>query len=181
MADWLTFDDFVKRSRRLRFIEINIDNYKLSICSCKTWCKYYKCKHLIDLCSRLGYITYDDRVRNVPIGANHRRGNPGKTKVALVFQPNDEVETIFSASESESDDPVLTSTAKKPTKRGPKPKEVSSGSDEEDFDIFATDTASKAAKPSKETSKAKEKSKSKTKSQPKATASKKTAFVSRKK
>ena len=36
-ADWPTFDDFVIHSRKMRFIKINDNNYKLSECSCTTW------------------------------------------------------------------------------------------------------------------------------------------------
>jgi hypothetical protein len=130
-ADWPTFDDFVKHSRKMRFIKVNEENYKMSECSCTRWFKYYKCKHSIDLCSRLGLFNYEERVLNVPIGANRRRGAPGKGKSALVFQPNEIVETIFSDSESEQN-------SKKSNKKGRKSKiDVSSDSEESDFDIFA--------------------------------------------
>ena len=99
--DWPSFDDFIKHTKQLRFIKINKDNYKMSECSCSTWCKYYKCKHMIDLCSRLGLITYEDRHKSIPIGANRRRGNPGKTKGSLMHQPSELAQTIFSASDSE--------------------------------------------------------------------------------
>ena len=66
----------------------------MSECSCSTWFKYYKCKHSIDFCSRLELFNYEARVRNVPIGANRRRGAPGKS--ALVFQPSEMVDTTTS-------------------------------------------------------------------------------------
>ena len=44
---------------------------------------------------------YEDRVRNLPVGANRRRGNPGKGKSALEFQPSEIVESVFSGSESD--------------------------------------------------------------------------------
>ena len=200
MADWSSFDNFVKHSRKLRFIEINDDNYKLSICSCKTWCKYYKCKHLIDLCSRLGHIYYDAKVKNVPIGANRRRGNPGKTKTALVFQPCEVAETIFSASESSSEE--VSSETKATTsknimkKRGPKPKKaMSSESEESDFDILAsavtktkTQSLAKTSKTAKNQSKSmtsstvtsKASSSSKSKAKSKASSNKKSSFAPRK-
>jgi hypothetical protein len=54
-----------------------------------------------------------------------------KGKSALVFQPNEIVETIFSDSESEQN-------SKKSNKKGPKSKkDVISDSEEFDFDIFA--------------------------------------------
>jgi hypothetical protein len=139
-ADWPTFDDFVIHSRKMRFIKINDNNYKLSECSCTTWFKYdYKCKHSIDLCSRLGLFNYEDRVRNLPIGVNRRRGNPGKTKSALTFQPNEIAETILSGSESEHN--ATTSKSKKKGAKSKKDtKDSSSDSDESDFDIFATAT-----------------------------------------
>jgi hypothetical protein len=141
-ADWPTFDDFVKHSRQMRFIKVNEENYKMSECSCTRWFKYYKCKHSIDLCSRLGLLHYEDRVRNLPVGANRRRGNPGKGKSALEFQPSEIVESVFSGSESEQ-------TSKKSTKKGPKSKkdtEISSDSEESDFDIFAHSSPNRKAK-----------------------------------
>ena len=143
-ADWSSFDDFVVHSRKMRFVKVNEKNYKMSKCSCSTWYKYYKCKHSIDLCSRLNLFSYESRVRNVPIGANRRRGKPGKTKGALVLQPSEIVETIFSGSESEQEQ----ATAK--NKRGAKSKkdknESNSDSEESDFDIFASTSPIKAKK-----------------------------------
>lgn len=185
-ADWPDYDSFIKHARKMRVVKLNKENYKLSECSCPTWCKYYKCKHMIDLCSRLGLLNYDSRVRSIPIGANRRRGAPSKTKGALVFQPNEEcVQTVYSASDSESE----TQTVSK--KKGPKSKKTKDSSDSEDsnFDLFEVVQAPKSktakakepsrtkqakAKSSKETS-AKETSKTKTK----IVAKKKSAFAPR--
>ena len=141
-ADWPTFDDFIKHSRTMRFLKVNEDHYKMSECSCSTWFKYYKCKHSIDLCSRLELFNYEERVRNVPIGANRRRGAPGKGKSALVFQPSEMVDTIFSDSDSEQ-------RSKKSNKKGPKSKkdnDTSSDSEDSDFDIFANISPIRKAK-----------------------------------
>jgi hypothetical protein len=93
-------------------------------------------------CSRLGLLHYEDRVRNLPVVANRRRGNPGKGKSALEYQPSEIVESVFSGSESEQ-------TSKKSTKKGPKSKkdtEISSDSEESDFDIFAHSSPNRKAK-----------------------------------
>ena len=101
-SDWSSYDDFISHSRQLRFIEINTINYKLSKCSCWYWSKYYKCKHMLDLCLRLSYFEYESKARQVPIGANRRRGRPGKTKGALEYQPADEQGIFSGDSESEN-------------------------------------------------------------------------------
>ena len=59
-SKWPDFDSFIKHSKKIRFVKLNNKNYKMSECSCSTWCKYYKCKHSIDLCSRLGLFNYED-------------------------------------------------------------------------------------------------------------------------
>jgi hypothetical protein len=93
----------------------------------------------------LGLFNYEDRVRNLPIGVNRRRGNPGKTKSALTFQPNEIAETILSGSESEHN--ATTSKSKKKGAKSKKDtKDSSSDSDESDFDIFATATTATTSK-----------------------------------
>ena len=90
---------------------------------------------MIDLCSRLGLFNYDARVKSIPIGANRRRGNPGKTKGAFIFQPSDEVnQAVYSASDSENE------LKEAPKKKGAKPKkaEHSSESEDSDYDLFET-------------------------------------------
>ena len=134
-GDWPDYDSFIQHSRKMRVVKVNKENYKMSECSCPTWCKYYKCKHMIDLCSRLGLFNYDARVKSIPIGANRRRGNPGKTKGAFIFQPSDEVnQAVYSASDSENE------LKEAPKKKGAKPKkaEHSSESEDSDYDLFET-------------------------------------------
>jgi hypothetical protein len=136
-SDWSSFDEFIKHSRRIRFVKINTENFKLSTCSCWYWCKYYKCKHMIDLCSRLGHITYDSKVRQIPIGQNRRRGRPKDTVSALEIQPSEE-QGVFSA-DSESDlDESQEITKKKGRKKKvtTKDSDESDESNESDFDIF---------------------------------------------
>ena len=101
-AEWSTLDEYVTFSNSVLFVKINELNFKLSVCSCHWSCKYYKCKHLIDLVKRLNYLSYDSKVQSVPIGQNRRRGRPGKTKGALEYQPTDE-QFIFSECDSEKD------------------------------------------------------------------------------
>ena len=96
------FDEFIEHSRKIRVVKFNEDNFKLSTCSCWHWCKDYKCKHLIDLCSRMDYLIYDSKVRSVPLGANRRRGRPAKTKGALEYQPCEE-QGVFSADEEKEE------------------------------------------------------------------------------
>ena len=137
-SDWSSFDDFIKHSRRIRFVKINTSNYKLSTCSCWYWCKYYKCKHMIDLCSRLGFITYDSKVRQIPVGRNRQRGRPKNTARALEIQPSEE-QGVFSAdSESGVDESNDASKKKRGRKKKASKKESddSDESNESDFDIF---------------------------------------------
>ena len=64
-----------------------------------------------------------------------RRGNPGKTKGAFIFQPSDEVnQAVYSASDSENE------LKEAPKKKGAKPKkaEHSSESEDSDYDLFET-------------------------------------------
>ena len=96
---------------------------------------------MIDLCSRLGLSNYDARVKSIPIGANRRRGNPGKTKGAFIFQPSDEVnQAVYSASDSENE------LKEAPKKKGAKPKKAEHSSESEDSDYDLFDTTPKATK-----------------------------------
>jgi hypothetical protein len=124
----------------MRFIKINTDNFKLSTCSCWHWCKNYKCKHLIDLCSRLDYITYDSKVQSIPIGRNRVRGRPSSTKGALEYQPCEE-QGVFSADSDNENEQQEKSIKKKGRKKKKKQEDTTDESEESDFDIFDPNVA----------------------------------------
>jgi hypothetical protein len=112
-----------------------LPSIKLSTCSCWHWCKNYKCKHLIDLCSRLDYITYDSKVRSLLLGRNRRRGVPSSATGALEYQPCEE-QGVFSADSDKENEQEENIIKKKGRKKKKKQEETSDESEESDFDIF---------------------------------------------
>ena len=95
-----------------------------------------KYKHLIDLCSRLDFITYDSKVRSIPLGRNRRRGRPSSTKGALEYQPCEE-QGVFSADSDNENEQEEKSIKKKGRKKKKKQEDTTDESEESDFDIFA--------------------------------------------
>ena len=45
--------------RKIRYVSINHENWKISTCSCWWWLKNYKCKHMIAICQRLGRFEWE--------------------------------------------------------------------------------------------------------------------------
>ena len=71
--------------------------------------------YTIGVCERLGIFAFEDKIKMIPIYANRRRGAPGKTFSALIYQTKDiqEEDEVFSAPESKSDLPIRTVKRKK--------------------------------------------------------------------
>ena len=91
----------------------------------------------MDLSARLKYFEYESRVKEIPIGANRRRGAPGKTKNVLTFQPSDEQNVLSADSEPESDvneSDVVVAKVKRGRKKAAKVD--SESSEESDLELF---------------------------------------------
>jgi len=65
---------FLLYLKQFRYVTVNEQNWKLSVCSCWYWCKYYKCKHMISTCYRLNLCNLPQEAKQIQIGHNRKRG-----------------------------------------------------------------------------------------------------------
>ena len=88
------FDDFV--GVNFGIIKTSIaksNNYEHSICTCTSFFKKHKCKHIIGLLARKdlypkGSLTIPQDAKNIAIGQKRGPGRPALAKLALIRQPN---------------------------------------------------------------------------------------------
>ena len=105
-AEWLTYDRYLDFAvNRIRYVNVNTKQWKLSKCSCSQWCKNYFCKHMLGICERLEKFDFPPAARDVPIGCNRRRGRLKITIEALKYQPDElQEEEVYSDYEPEEAD-----------------------------------------------------------------------------
>jgi hypothetical protein len=118
-----TLDAYLHNVHSLHIIKIQIDNWKLSSCSCVYWLKNYKCSHVIAIVVRLKLASFESISIDLPMEKERKPGAKRKTKLALVPQSVEPlvivprgIEVSSSSSSSEEDLP-------QPKKRGRKPKQ----------------------------------------------------------
>ena len=91
---------------------------------------------MIGICAKLNLLEFEDKIKIIPVGANRRRGAPGKNARALIHQSNDiqeEDECLYSGSGSDSE---LLITKVNKRKKKQQPEKNSDDSEVSDFDIF---------------------------------------------
>ena len=129
-SHWSTYDDFLAfHLKQFRYVTVNEQNWKLSVCSCWYWCKYYKCKHMISTCYRLNLCNFPQEAKQIQIGHNRKRGRPRKTAPRLQYQTEiGDEEYVLSDTDNEPESPKK----KQPQKRkNPEPEP------EPEYDLFA--------------------------------------------
>ncbi len=130
----------MKQSNKLHYISINETDWKLSKCSCWWWCKNFKCKHVIGICSRLKLLKFETVHKSVPIGKTRGPGRPKLTKSALQLQDEEYVK---------SDEENLKQPKEKKSKKK-KSNDYSSSSDDEfvsKFNVPFADISNKSKMP----------------------------------
>jgi len=138
------FNDYLKQSNKLHYISINETNWKLSKCSCWWWCKNFKCKHVIGICSRLKLLKFETVHKSIPIGKTRGPGRPKLTKSALQLQGEEYVK-----SDEELDEENLKQSKEKKSKKK-KSNDNSSSSDDEfvsKFNVPFADISNKSKMP----------------------------------
>ena len=75
LNDFKSFDDFYNHLNKMRVVEFNSNNWKLSKCSCAWYLKNYICSHIIVLASILkpDSVRYPPESMNIKFGANRKR------------------------------------------------------------------------------------------------------------
>ena len=79
---WISFDDFVKETNALRYVNFNRNEWQLSVCSCPDWEKNYICKHVIGVAYIQGLCEFPGLDLNIE--ANAKRGRRKHATMALV-------------------------------------------------------------------------------------------------
>jgi hypothetical protein len=85
-SEWSSYDKYVKDVRKIKYVQINDTNWKLSQCFCYNWSKNYICKHVIGLSELLNYCEFSEHAKQIQIGNKRSRGRPKNTKQALQRQ-----------------------------------------------------------------------------------------------
>ena len=82
--DFSSFDQLEEHQQNLHTIKINQKQWQLSECTCYTWSKNLKCKHVIAIASRLNLCSFDQIAMNLPLEPKKRRGRRPKRGAALI-------------------------------------------------------------------------------------------------
>jgi hypothetical protein len=85
--DFDNFDKFIIMVHSIWVVKVCQANWKLSTCTCPTYMKDYKCKHMIAICVRLGLVEYPATAMTLPLQQKRKRGRPQATRGALTRQP----------------------------------------------------------------------------------------------
>ena len=139
--NFYSFNDYLKQSTKLHYIIINETNWKLSNCSCWWWCKNFKCKHVIGICSRLKLFKFETIHKSIQIGKTRGPGRPKLTKSALQLQDEEYVK---------SDEELIEEKTNKEKKKKTKKTKDSSSSDDEfisKFNVPFADISNKSKMP----------------------------------
>ena len=124
-----SFNEYIKqKDRSIKHIEYDNIAWQLNKCDCWYWCKNYHCKHVVAFANRKKQFDYKIEHKQIPIGANRKRGRPKKLASALEHQPQDQE---FANSDTESDEEEEPKIVK--SKRRKAVEEL------EDYDLFADD------------------------------------------
>jgi hypothetical protein len=66
-AEWESFDEYINCANKIRYIEVNVENWLFSKCSCSWWSKYYLCKHSIGVCEALNYLEFSEQAKQIKV------------------------------------------------------------------------------------------------------------------
>ena len=81
---WATFEEFVLAENSIWCIDINTDNWMASQCNCPKFFKFYKCKHIIGIASRLKLCDIPMQAKTIELGTKRKRGRPALARPALI-------------------------------------------------------------------------------------------------
>jgi len=79
-----TFESFKKLHLSAYKIMFNVGNWKMSSCTCPSFLKNYKCKHVYGLAVHKKLALFPETVKTVPIGQKRKPGRPKGTTKALL-------------------------------------------------------------------------------------------------
>lgn len=96
-----SFGSYIQLFRSISYVAVG-DDWRLSVCNCSIWCKYYMCDHVLAVCNRLQHFEFPDVAKIVLVGGNRKRGRPKATQFALDIQPQEtNIELVSSSDEEE--------------------------------------------------------------------------------
>ena len=102
---FLSFKYYIKlKDKSIKHLQYNKSAWQLTKCNCWYWCKHYHCKHTLAFCEMKNHFDYNLEHKQIPLGANQRRGRPKKTVSALEYQPHDFNAQEYPNSDTESED-----------------------------------------------------------------------------
>lgn len=85
--NWPSFDAYLNYVNSVHQIVIKEDQWDLSTCTCAFWLKYYHCKHVLLVATRLKLTDFEQYAMNAPIERKLKKGRPKGRVGALQLQP----------------------------------------------------------------------------------------------
>lgn len=82
---WSSFEQFKERAFKLWIVQMNEQDWTSACCTCPSYLKKYKCKHVIGVAIRLKYTKPPPTAKQTPIGQKRKRGRPKKVTKALII------------------------------------------------------------------------------------------------
>ena len=82
---WNTMGQFTRRAFSVWIVRVP-ENWLDSNCTCASFQKQFKCKHVIGLAIRTKKVKPPPAAKQVPLGQKRKRGRPAKSKKALLIQ-----------------------------------------------------------------------------------------------
>ena len=81
-----TFDEMTEYVNSIRLIEIDVESWQLSKCTCWFWLKNFKCNHVIAISTRLSLCNFSSIIMVMPLEKKRKPGRKPLTKPALMHQ-----------------------------------------------------------------------------------------------
>lgn len=83
--NWNTLDQLKRRSQILSMVSMPIGDWKAAKCTCRSFLKTGKCKHVIGIAIRQKQVKPPPAAKQIPIGQKPKRGRPKLATKALLM------------------------------------------------------------------------------------------------
>jgi hypothetical protein len=80
------FNQFIHRTCKINVVNLSLDNWKESKCSCVWFLKNYLCVHVVAIAVNKNLVQIPMTFKNLPFGVKPKRGRKAKALPALVHQ-----------------------------------------------------------------------------------------------